>query len=115
MATLDPIHFTPGNVDITLTPPAAPQAVGAALAANQPFPNNAFTDGAIALGSIGAEASKDFTIDKVKFIKKIEVGGKLFAGFGVYRSGEKLAEALKAQGLDSFDEPAVSGPLFPED
>lgn len=115
MADIEPIHFTPGNVDITLTPPAAPAAVGAALASNQPFPDEAFTDGAIALGSIGAEASKDFTLDKVKFIKKVEVGGKLFAGLGVYRSGDRLADDLKAQGLDSFDEPAVGGPLFPED
>ena len=115
MADLDPIHFTPGNVDITLTPPASPEAVGLALAANQPFPDEAFTDGAIALGSVGAEASKDFTLDKVKFIKKVELGGKLFAGFGVYRSGDKLADDLKAQGLDSFDEPAVGGPIFPGD
>ena len=115
---IEPIHFAPGNVDITLTPPAAPAEVGAALAANTAFPDSAFADGAIALGSIGAEASKDFKIkpgSRVSFLKSVKVGGSLFAGFGVYRSGEKLAADLKAQGLDSFDDPAVSGPLFPED
>lgn len=120
MADLDPIRFAPGDVDITLTPPDSPQAVGVALAANQPFPDNAFTNGAIALGSIGAKASKDFNLkgaggdSKVKFLESVTVGGKLFAGFGVYRSVDKLIEDLTAQGLaEELNEPAVNAPIFP--
>lgn len=109
---IDLIHFTPGNVDITLTPPTSPQSVGLALAGNEPFPNDAFTDGAIPLGSIGTSASKDFKLDGVKFLKDFSVGGKFFAGFGVYRSADKLIAALRAEGLD---EPMVGGPLFPDD
>lgn len=105
---INPIQFKPGGVDITLTPPASPQAIGLALAGNEPFPDTAFADGAIALGSIGASASKDFKLDKVKF----KAGGSAFAGFGVYRSGAKLLAALRAEGLD---DPMIDDSLFPDD
>jgi hypothetical protein len=105
---INPVHFKRKNVDITLTPPAAPQAVGLALVNNVPLPDNAFVDDAIALGSIGASASKEFKLDKVTF----GVGGSAFAGFGVYRSGAKLLAALKAEGLD---DPVVDDTLFPDD
>lgn len=120
MADLDPIRFAPGGVDITLTPPDSPQAVGAALAANQPFPDDAFTNGAIPLGSIGARASRNFNLKgaggdgNVTFLESVTVGGKLFAGFGVYRSVAKLVADLTAQGMaEELNEPAVNGPVFP--
>jgi hypothetical protein len=115
MADIAPLKFAPGGVDITLTPPASLPLVGLALALNTEFPDAAFADGAIPLGSIGASADHEFALDGVKFLDKLSVGGKLFAGFGVYRSGDKLAADLKAEGLNGFDEPAVGGPLFVDD
>jgi hypothetical protein len=101
-----PIHFTAGKVDINLTAPGAPQSVGLALAQNTPFPDDAFQDGAISLGSIKAAASQDFKLDQTAF----KAGASAFAGFGVYRDSRKLFAALKAEGLD---EPMVTGLIFP--
>jgi hypothetical protein len=108
MADLNPIHFAAGNVDITLSPPSSPQSIGQALLENKRFPDDAFVDGVIPLGSIKAAASKDFKLDKVKF----KASGSLFAGFGVYRSTSKLLDALKADGLD---EPMVGRLEFPDE
>jgi hypothetical protein len=106
MSDLDKINF--GNVNITLTPPNSPQSIGLALLNNRPFPDDAFVEEAISLGSIKASASKDFKVDKVTFV----ASGGAFAGFGVYRSGSKLLDALKAEGLD---EPMVTRLEFPDD
>lgn len=108
MPDLAPITFAAGNVNITLTPPNSPQSVGQALLNNKPFPDDAFVDEAIPLGSIQAFASKDFKLDKVKFA----ASGSAFAGFGVYRSNSKLLDALKAEGLD---EPMVRRLEFPDE
>jgi len=107
MPNLQPIHFDLANVDITVEPPANLPNVANALLNNQPFPDNAFTDGAIPLGSIKASASGDIKLDKVRF----GASGGIFAGMGIYRSTSKLFDALKAQGLD---EPMVSRLEFPD-
>jgi hypothetical protein len=101
MPTLHPIPFEAGNVDITVSAPVAPLSIFESLLANKPFPDDAFVDDAIALGTISAAANKEFRLDKVKF----SAGGDAFAGLGVYRSGEKLFAQLQAEGLD---EPMVS-------
>ena len=107
MPNLSPIRFEAGNVDITLTAPAAPLPIGQALLNNKPFPDDAFQDDAISLGEISAAASKEFRLDKVKF----GIGGNAFAGFGVYRSTQKLFAELKAEGLE---EPIVRRLDFPD-
>ena len=107
MPNIPPIRFEAGNVDITLTAPAAPLPIGQALLNNKPFPDEAFQDDAISLGEISAAANKEFRLDKVKF----GVGGNAFAGFGVYRSTQKLFAELKAEGLD---EPIVKRLDFPD-
>ncbi|MDQ3181860.1 MAG: hypothetical protein M3Q33_15255, partial [Acidobacteriota bacterium] len=107
MANLQPIHFDLPNVDINIEPPANLPNVSNALLNNQPFPDNAFTAGAIPLGSIKATAGRDFKLDKVKF----GASGGIFAGLGVYRSTDKLFDALKAEGLD---EPMVTRLEFPD-
>jgi len=107
MPDLQPIHFDLANVDIKIEPPYDLPAVGNALLNNQPFPDNAFTDGAIPLGAIKVSAERDFKLDKVKF----GAGGGVFAGLGVYRSTGKLLAALKAEGLD---EPMISRLEFPD-
>jgi hypothetical protein len=107
MPDLQPIRFQLADVDIQLEPPTNLPAVANALLNNRAFPDTAFTDGAISLGSIKASASRKFKLDKVEF----GVGGGIFAGVGVYRSSGKLFEALKAQGLD---EPMVTRLEFPD-
>ena len=107
MPDLKPIHFDLANVDINIEPPVNLPNVANALLNNQPFPDNAFTDGAIPLGAIKASASGDIKLDKVKFA----ASGGFFAGMGVYRSANKLFDALKAEGLD---EPMVSRLEFPD-
>ena len=102
-----PIRFEAGNVDITLTTPDAPLSLSKALLDNKPFPDDAFQDEAISLGSIKAAASKEIKLDKVKF----SAGGSAFAGFGVYRTSEKFFDDLKAEGLD---EPMVRRLDFPD-
>ena len=96
MPNIQPIRFEAGNVDITLIAPDDPLNIGQALVANKPFPDDAFQNDAIALGRISAAASKEFRLDKVRF----GVGGDAFAGFGVYRSSEKLFDDLRMEGLD---------------
>ncbi len=107
MPNLPPIRLEAGNVDITLIAPAAPLPIGQALLNNKPFPDDAFQDDAISLGEISAAANKEFRLDKVKF----GVGGNSFAGFGVYRSTQKLFAELKAEGLN---EPLVQRLDFPD-
>ncbi len=96
MPNLHPIPFAAGSVDIILNAPVAPLSIHEALLTNKPFPDDAFQNDAITLGTISAAASKEFRLDKVKF----SVGGDAFAGLGIYRSSERLFDDLKLEGLD---------------
>jgi hypothetical protein len=107
MPEILPIRLEAGDVDITLTPPPFPVSLGQALANDEPFPEEAFENDRIPLGAIGASASREFKIDKVKF----SAGGDLFAGLGVYRSTEALLADLKAEGLD---EPLMRRWIIPD-
>src|SRR5687767_16026967 len=107
MPEILPIRLEAGDVDITLTPPPFPVNLGQALANDEPIPEEAFENDRIPLGAIGASASREFKIDKVKF----SAGGDLFAGLGVYRSTEALLADLKAEGLD---EPLMRRWIIPD-
>lgn len=104
---LQPIQFSAGNVQITLEPPTSLPAIGDALANNRPFPDEAFVNGAIPLGAIGAKASKTFSLGNAK----VKFGGGIGGGFGVYRSISKLQAVLKVIGMD---EPMIDRLYFPE-
>ncbi|MBL8204633.1 MAG: hypothetical protein JNM09_10425, partial [Blastocatellia bacterium] len=107
MPVLQPIRFEAGNVAITLTAPDALTSLGQALVSNVAFPDDAFQNDAISLGTITAAASKEIKLDKVKF----SAGGSAFAGLGVYRSSQRLFHDLKAEGLD---EPMVQRLALPD-
>lgn len=104
---LQPIQFSAGNVQITLEPPTSLPAIGDALVNNRPFPDEAFVNGAISLGAIGAKASEAFSLGNAK----VKFGGGIGGGFGVYRSVSKLQAVLKVKGMD---EPMIDRLNFPE-
>lgn len=69
------------------------------LTPNQPFPEEAFSDGEISVSNIKASANKKFTLgDDAKNVE-FTAGGDVFAALGVYRKPEKLVNALKREGL----------------
>lgn len=106
--SLTPVRFELGDADINLEAPASPQSIGLALLNNQPFPDDAFVDGAITLGKIKASASKEIELSGIKF----SANASGLAGFGVYRSNRKLLGELKREGLD---EPLIQRLEFPHE
>lgn len=93
---LEPINFEAGNVQITLEPPVNTPAVGEALIKNTAFPPEAFSNGVIPLGSIGAKASKSFSLGNAN----VKFGAGIGGGFGVYRSTPALLADLQDRGMD---------------
>lgn len=69
------------------------------LIPNRPFPEEAFTDGEIAVSKIEAAANKKFTLGGDAKSIEFGAGGDGFAALGVYRTAEKLLDALKKEDL----------------
>ncbi len=100
MADIQPIKFEAGNVNVTIELPANLPEVADALINNRVFPETILSnDGAISLGAIKASASGSIKLDKINFT----ASGGAFAGFGVYRSTEKLfADLQTGDGKDNL-------------
>lgn len=88
------INGVPGldGIDFELTSPLN-------LIPDQPFPEEAFNDGEISVSSIKASANKKFTLGNDAKSVEFAADGKGFSALGVYRSPEKLLNALKREGL----------------
>lgn len=105
---LESIRFELGNADINLESLASPPSADIALVNNQPFPDDAFVDGAIPLGAIKISASRDIILNGIRF----SGAASNFAGFGVYRSNLNLLSALK---IDNLDELIIKQLDFPDE
>ncbi len=69
------------------------------LIPNQPFSEDAFSDGEISVSSIKASANRKFTLGDDARSVEFSADGEGFAALGVYRKSEKLLNALKREGL----------------